>query len=159
MASRAIRVALLLSILPLAGCGTMANLARQKPGAGGVAPFGGVQQDLACIQKAKTGDLGFRTHPKSESDHYPQRALTLFCAADLPLSLVGDLVTWPYTVAYTFINQPIPTPPVVIADPPMIQAIPAIPEPPPMPVPTPPGAQATDAGRPRASSPVSASEE
>jgi hypothetical protein len=39
----------------------------------------------------------------------------LFCAADLPFSLIGDAVTWPYTAAYSFINQPIPTPPVTHA--------------------------------------------
>lgn len=139
MAFRAIRVALLLSILPVAGCGTAANLTRQKPGEGGVSPFGGVRQDVACIQKVANGELGFRTHPKSESEQYPQRALMLFYVADLPLSFIGDLVTWPYTVAYSFINQPIPTPPVMVATEPVIQAIPAPPVTQPMPTPIPPG--------------------
>lgn len=133
MASRAIRVALLFSILPVAGCGTVANLAEQKPGEGGVSPFGGVRQDLACLEKARTGELGYRTHPRTKSDHYPQRALMLFCAADLPLSLIGDVMTWPYTAAYSYINQPVPTPPVLVADPPL---------PSPMPIPAQPGAQA-----------------
>jgi hypothetical protein len=35
----------------------------------------------------------------------------LLCAADLPFSLLGDVVLWPYTVAYNFINQPLPIPP------------------------------------------------
>jgi hypothetical protein len=39
----------------------------------------------------------------------------LFCAADLPFSLIGDVLTWPYAAAYSFINQPIPTPPVTPA--------------------------------------------
>ncbi len=39
----------------------------------------------------------------------------LFCTADLPFSFVGDVVTWPYTAAYSCINQPIPTPPVTHA--------------------------------------------
>src|SRR4051812_28079245 len=99
MAFRTIRVALLLSILPAAGCGTVANLARQKPGQGGVSPFGGVRQDVDCIQKAVNGEGGFRAQPKSESEQSPQRALMLFCVADLPLSLIGDVVTWPYTAA------------------------------------------------------------
>ena len=38
-----------------------------------------------------------------------------FCAADLPFSLLGDIVTWPYTAAYTFINQPTPVPPLALA--------------------------------------------
>ena len=141
MAFRTIRVALLLASLPAAGCGTAANLANQKPGAGGVVPFGGVRQDVACIQQAANGDFCLRGHPKSHSDPYPQRALMLACAVDLPFSLVGDLLTWPYTAAYTFINQPVPVPPVVIASPPP-PAIPTVPDVPPMPVPTPPDAPA-----------------
>src|SRR5204863_7999403 len=94
MTFRTIRVALLLSTLPLAGCGTVANLARPGPAEGGKIPFGGVRQDVSCMKEATTGELGFRTHPKSESEQYPQRALVLFCAADLPLSLIGDIVTW-----------------------------------------------------------------
>jgi|GEM_PF-1677530 len=149
MAFRTTCVALLLLSLPIAGCGTVANLARQKPGQGGVAPFGGVRQDMACIQKAANGELGFRTHPKSDTEQYPQRALMLFCAADLPFSLIGDIVTWPYTASYTFINQPVPTPPVLVADPSVAQAIPPgtqpmpipVPSTPPMPVPLPPMGQ------------------
>jgi uncharacterized protein YceK len=136
MTVRAMRVALLLAFLPVTGCGTVANLARQQPGAGGVSPFGGVRQDLECIQKAATGEPGFRTHSRSESEHYPRRALMLFCAADLPLSLVGDIVTWPYAVTYSFINQPIPVPPVMISD---LTATPPLPVPPvaePMPTPS-----------------------
>jgi hypothetical protein len=142
MAFRTIRVALLLSSLPVAGCGTAANLANQKPGAGGVVPFGGVRQDVACIQKAANGEVCFRGHPRSDSGQYPQRALMLFCAADLPLSLIGDIATWPYTVSYSFINQPVPVPPVVIANPPVPPALPAPPDTPPMPVPIPPDVQA-----------------
>lgn len=129
MAFRAVCVALLISSLSSVGCGTVANLARQKPGEGGVSPFGGVRQDMACIKQAANGELGFRTHPKSESEQYPQLAIMLFCGADLPLSLIGDVVTWPYTAAYSFVNQPVPTPPVTLAPPhtPMTQ---------PMPIPT-----------------------
>lgn len=126
MAFRASCVALLIASLPIAGCGTVANLARPGPDEGGKSTFGGVRHDVWCIRKAANGDFGLRRHTQSESERYPQVVLMLFCAADLPLSLIGDLVTWPYTAAYTFINQPIP-PPVVVANPPVIQAIPTPP--------------------------------
>lgn len=120
MAYRAICVALLLSSLPIAGCGTVANLARQGP-EGGMTPFGGVAHDVRCVQEAKRGecDLGF--HPQPGPGQYPQVALMLLCAADLPLSFIGDVVTWPYTATYSYINQPIPTPSVTQA-PPVTQA-------------------------------------
>jgi uncharacterized protein YceK len=153
MSFRTICVALLLSSLPVTGCGTVTNLVRQQPGAGGVSPFGGVRQDLSCIQKAADGEVGFKTHPKSESEQYPQRALMLFCAVDLPLSLIGDILTWPYTVTYTFINQPVPTPPVIIppyAVPPGPVPVPSPPATPPMPTPTPPPvAQVKAVGQPK----------
>jgi hypothetical protein len=139
MAFRAICVALLLSSLPIAGCGTVANLARQGPEEeGGMIPFGGVKQDVACIKKAENGEFSFRTPPNSESEPHPQVALMLLCAADVPFSLIGDVVTWPYTVAYSYINQPTPTPPITLAPtPPVTQA---------SPVP-----QATAEGRPQTS--------
>jgi uncharacterized protein YceK len=117
MAFRAICVALLLSSLPLAGCGTVANLVKPGPewGGGGKSPFGGVHHDVGCIETAANGDSGFRTHPKWESEQYQQVARTLFWAADLPFSLIGDVLTWPYTASYSFINQPIPVPPVIQA--------------------------------------------
>jgi hypothetical protein len=52
-------------------------------------------------------------HTKSEQ--YRQAAGKLFWAADLPLSAIGDVVTWPYTATYTYINEPTPTPPVTLA--------------------------------------------
>jgi len=117
MAIRASCAALLLSSLFIAGCGTVSNLVKSDPEEGGKSPFGGVRQDLRCIEKASNGDIGFGTHAKSEPEQYPQVALMMFCAADLPLSLIGDVVTWPYTATYTFINQPTPTPPVTLAPP------------------------------------------
>lgn len=127
MAFRAICVALLLSILPAAGCGTAVNLARSRPDLGGRIPFGGVKQDLSCIRDAANGEVSFGKHQKPNSQHYPQVALMIFCAADLPLSLIGDAVTWPYTASYTFINQDPPVPPVIQGDlpPPVIQLLPA----------------------------------
>lgn len=80
-----------------------------------MSPFGGVRQDVKCIEKAANGEFGFRSHPKAESEQHAQVALMLFCAADLPFSLIGDVVTWPYTVAYSCINQPIPVPPMTQA--------------------------------------------
>jgi uncharacterized protein YceK len=151
MAYRAICVALLLSTPTLAGCGTVANLASQKPGEGGVSPFGGVRQDVSYVKRAANGELGLSKHSKSESEEYPRVALMLFCAADLPLSLIGDVVTWPYTVAYCYINQPIPTPPVVLTDPPVTQPIPTPPVTPPMPIPTPPVVEAPAENRSQAS--------
>jgi len=110
MSFRAIRVALLVSSLPIVGCGTVANLSRPGSEDGGKSPFGGVRQDVLCIKKAANGEFGFRTHCESESEQHAQVALMLFCAADLPFSLIGDVVLWPYTVAYSWINQPIPPP-------------------------------------------------
>lgn len=143
MAVRTIGVALLLSILPSAGCGTVANVARSGP-ENGMIPFGGVKHDLACL-KAADGELGFKTHAKSESEHYPQAALRLFCAADLPFSLIGDVVTWPYTVTYAFINQPLPPPPVTLAPPIVVQSVTVPPATQPMPVPIPPATEPTTA--------------
>jgi uncharacterized protein YceK len=117
MGYRAICVALLLSSLPLAGCGTVANLVKSPPQAGGKTPFGGVRQDVWCIQNAANGESPFWTHPKPDSEQHPQVGVMLLCAADLPLSFIGDVVTWPYTAAYSFINQPVPVPPVAQAPP------------------------------------------
>ena len=126
MGFRAICVALLLSILPVAGCGTATNLARSRPDLGGRIPFGGVKQDLTCIRAAANGEVASRKHPRPDSEHYPQLALMLACAADLPFSLIGDVVTWPYTASYTFINQPPTVPPVIqgALPPPVVQVLP-----------------------------------
>jgi hypothetical protein len=108
-------VSLLLLSLPIAGCGTVANVVGVHPEEGGITPFGGVRIDAACIQKAANGESGLKPHCDSDAEQFQQAALMLLCAADLPLSLIGDLVTWPYTVSYTYINQPVPLPPVTQA--------------------------------------------
>ncbi|QJX00827.1 hypothetical protein FTUN_8465 [Frigoriglobus tundricola] len=110
MSFRVVSAALLLSSVPIVGCGTVANVARSRPEEGGRVPFGGVKQDMVCIRKAANGDLGFRAHPKSDAEQYPQLALMCFCAVDLPFSVIGDILTWPYTVSFTLINEPVPTP-------------------------------------------------
>jgi len=117
MTLRAIGVGLLLSSLPIAGCGTVANLARPGPN-GGKIPFGGVKHDVSSIEKTANGASGCKPDSPSEQDR--QVALKVFCAADLPFSLIGDIVTWPYTVTYTYINQPTPIPPMRLAPPPPV---------------------------------------
>ena len=109
MAFRAIGFGLLISSL-LVGCGTAANLVRPGP-EDGKTPFGGVKQDMACIQKAANGDLP--AHQDKDTAQIAQVALMLCCAADSFRSAwIGDVVVWPYTCAYTFINEPVPVPPV-----------------------------------------------
>lgn len=112
MAFRAICIALLLSSLQIAGCGTVANLVRQDPDEeGGMIPFGGVKQDVSCMKQPANAECVCT--PCSNSEQSRQAARRLFCAADLPFSLIGDVVTWPYTATYRYINQPNPTPPVI----------------------------------------------
>src|SRR5262249_25569056 len=79
MAFRAIRVALLLSSLPIAGCGTVANVVKPGP-EGGKIPFGGVRQDVSCLKKAENGEWDFRTPPQAEPEQHPQVALMVLCA-------------------------------------------------------------------------------
>ena len=113
MSFRAICRALLLSSLPVAGCGTVANLARPGPEGGGKAPFGGVKQDVWGMKTAANGESSSGIHPRSVTEQHSQVAKVVFYAADLPFSLVGDVLTWPYTATYSYINQPVPTPPVI----------------------------------------------
>lgn len=65
------------------------------------------------MQKAANGESGCGECVRSESEQHRQAALMLLSAADLPFSFLGDVVTWPYTAAYSFINEPVPTPPVL----------------------------------------------
>jgi uncharacterized protein YceK len=130
MAVRAIRVALLLSTL--AGCGTVANLAQQGP-EGGMTPFGGVGHDVRWVREAKEGECNLAFHPEPGPGQYPQVALMLLCAADLPFSFIGDVLTWPYVAAYVCVNEPVSLPPVTEAPPPpaspwaVVQPGPALP--------------------------------
>lgn len=115
MAIRVICAALLLASLPIAGCGTAANLVKCDPGTDGKSPFGGVRHDVMCMKTAGNGDTGCGIQPDSASQQHLQAARTFLCAVDLPFSLIGDLLTWPYTAAYTYINQPVPLPPMAQA--------------------------------------------
>ena len=119
--------ALMFSTLLLAGCGTVSNLAHPRIEEGGRNPFGGVRQDIACYNAAKNGEIGLKGQSKPDSGQHPRVALMCLCAADMPFSLVGDLVTWPYTAAYTYINQPVPYPAMVQGPQTPIQPVSALP--------------------------------
>lgn len=98
-------------ILPFAaflsvGCGTAHNINPSKQGIiwgsweddqpKTTSVFGGVRGDWAGATRMKGQDEfanGYRIF------------IAPFFVADLPLSLVGDVVTLPYTVAYTLFNQ------------------------------------------------------
>jgi uncharacterized protein YceK len=114
MKLRAISVVFLFSSLLLAGCGTVANLWNSHPEQGGRTPFGGVHRDMACLKKAANGEPTLGAHSTRQP---AQVAILLACAADLPLSLIGDVATWPYTAAFTFINEPVPATPMGLAPP------------------------------------------
>jgi uncharacterized protein YceK len=116
MTFRAICVVLAFSSLPIAGCGTVVNLVKLGPEEGGKSAFGGVHQDVWCMRKAANGEFVFRTHADSGvMEQSTQVALMILCTADLPLSLIADVLTWPYVQAYSFINEPVPVPPVLPA--------------------------------------------
>lgn len=138
MTARISRAAALLALLPLAGCGTVANLTPPNPDAARV-PFGGVKHDLAGLRGAAHGAPGCEACAGKGGPQYPHTALAALCAADLPFSLVGDLVTWPYIRVYNVVNAPVPTAPLTFADPGAIPARPVPPTPPKqMPLPVPP---------------------
>lgn len=118
MRMRMIAVAMVLSSLPCLGCwGTTVNLIRPGPEGGGMVPFGGVKQDLICMQEAAASKLNFDGAVESDEYKYPHAAIFLFCGLDLPFSFIGDLMTWPYVETYLYINEPIPVPPVTQAPP------------------------------------------
>jgi len=75
------------------GCGTMFNLAGEEPWMIGLprerqtAPFGGIDNDVRWLSRGA-----------------PPNEWRPWCiaagAADMPLSLVGDILTLPYTIPY-----------------------------------------------------------
>jgi uncharacterized protein YceK len=162
MAFRAICGAVLLACLP-AGCGTISNVVRPGPDQGGKQPFGGVHQDEANIRQAANGRSDLLGHPKPTPDPKPQWLPLALYALDLPLSFVGDVVTLPYVVSYSFINRSTYIPPLVIA-PPVPPGGPAVMPPVtppagtpatlPPPTPLPPGAQTPPAAPANPPAPV-----
>jgi uncharacterized protein YceK len=115
MSTRAVGLALVLSVLSSAGCGTAANLVGAGPGK--KVPFGGVMRDARGMTEARGGAAP--AGPGEEWEPKPHQLVALvLCAADLPLSLVGDVLTWPYTRSYTYINQPNDYLPIQVAPPP-----------------------------------------
>lgn len=127
MTARAIRVAVLFAALSTLGCGTVANLAGAGPGK--KAPFGGVKRDLQCLTEAREGAVALGTGQDWEPRPHEQQMLTVLCAADLPFSLIGDVITWPYTRAYTYINEPTDYPPLQVVAPPLMSTGPFTPVP------------------------------
>src|SRR5262249_2075224 len=85
---------------------------------------GGVRYDVSRVQQANADAEARRT---SDPGGFTRAALALPWAVDVPLSVVGDVVTWPYTAAYTCINAPVPGPTFFPAPPPVV--------PPPLPAP------------------------
>lgn len=76
----------------LGGCGTMSNLTDQAPA---VRAYGGVQRDWMVLKMAQEDDSGILWGA------IPSLAI------DLPLSVVGDTLTLPYTLLRdpTFLRQ------------------------------------------------------
>lgn len=107
MTLRVVGVAFVLTALLTTGCGTMANVAMVHPDAGGKRPFGGVHHDLNHIRSPQSCQNGACAAPHGQTSG---TARTLLYTADLPLSFVGDVLTWPYTAAFTWINEPVPVP-------------------------------------------------
>jgi hypothetical protein len=122
MTARAIRVALLFAALATLGCGTAGNLIGAGPGK--KVPFGGVQRDLQCLTEVRDGEVTLRTGEEWAPLRHEQHLLMLLCAADLPFSFVGDVISWPYTRTYSFINQPTDYPPIQVSAPPQMPTIP-----------------------------------
>jgi uncharacterized protein YceK len=100
MAIRAVCVGFL--FFSLLGCGTVNNTVLTRPEDGGKIPFGGVREDMEGIKT---------------SEQNSKAARPLLCAIDLPFSAIGDVVTLPYTWAYTVINEPVPPVPPTSAPP------------------------------------------
>jgi uncharacterized protein YceK len=71
------------AVLPvLGGCGTLSNITDQAPA---VRAYGGVQRDWMLLTMAQEDDSGIMW------------AFVPALAVDLPLSVVGDTLTLPYT--------------------------------------------------------------
>ena len=93
----------LLFTVATAGCATVYDLATDT--ASNV--YGGVQLDGHIIASAATGSGG--NCGLQNCDKYAVWSLGLPAVVDLPLSLVGDTLVLPYTLAKS--PQPLPAPP------------------------------------------------
>jgi uncharacterized protein YceK len=85
----------------LVGCGTVANTVWLAPYEGGQKIFGGVRVDVAaakgCFEEAsRAEDSADRLKSGSKA--------VAFGALDLPLSLVADTLTLPYTISATLLR-------------------------------------------------------
>lgn len=118
MTARVIRVALLTAALATVGCGTAGNLVGAGPGK--KVPFGGVKRDLQCLTEVRDGGVTLRTGEEWEPLRHEQHLLMLLCAADLPFSFVGDVISWPYTRTYAYINAPTDYPAILVTAPPPV---------------------------------------
>ncbi len=128
MTARAIRVALLFAVVSSAGCGTAGNLVGAGPGK--KVPFGGVKRDLQCLTEVRDGDVALRTGQEWEPSRHEHHLMMVLCAADLPFSLLGDVISWPYTRVYSCINEPTDYPPIQIATPTTSSSLPTAAPPP-----------------------------
>ena len=70
----------------LSGCGTIGNLASGNPDV----PFGGVQRDIALLEKPRETQSGIGLVPSM---------LVFLLPVEMSLSFVGDVVTLPLAVA------------------------------------------------------------
>lgn len=76
------------AVLPfLGGCGTLSNVTDQAPA---VRAYGGVQRDWEVLKMAREDDTGIMW------------AFVPSLVVDLPLSVVGDTLTLPYTASTHF---------------------------------------------------------
>src|SRR5262249_7895482 len=91
-------IILTLFLCTASGCGTLANLQGEEPWLIGfapkrpVTPFGGIDNDVRWMKRGKGPD-GWESGP------------IVAASIDMPLSLVGDVITLPWT-AYQSLRPP-----------------------------------------------------
>lgn len=102
-----------LLVLPcFAGCGTMANLEGcqhvilSRPCQVKPRPFGGVANDLKWMLGTREADaVSFSFQDFRPSNLVPALAIEALYIADLPLSLIGDVITLPKTIPYLWMRD------------------------------------------------------
>lgn len=125
MSYRMLGMALVLTSLSTVGCGTAVNLVRHGS-EGGKVPFGGVQHDLDTFHETQAAAPTTAMGDTTTLTHFVNLGRRIFFVVDLPLSLIADTITWPYTSAYTFINEPVALPPILQAPPDGLLATPLV---------------------------------